>query len=164
MWLKTPQRLFVSATRSDRWIGSLLSAHPVFFQRWDYQSLWKKMADRRYFKTCKTYLNLVKECHRLSFDALAAYTLIFFTKYLMIDCKSCLTRMNVSLERLFLICSQVGGYHIQWIVPDYYNRYGSQCLLHLPAYGRDSVSVHRHIASCLPEYIWNSLSKSTLAR
>ncbi len=36
-----------------------------------------------FFKTCKSYLNLVGECHSLSYDALTAHVAIVFTRYLM---------------------------------------------------------------------------------
>ena len=37
-----------------------------------------------FFKTCKSYLQLVTECHSLSYDALTAHVAIVFTRYLMI--------------------------------------------------------------------------------
>ena len=37
-----------------------------------------------FFKTCKSYLNLISECHSLSYDALTAHIAIVFTRYLMI--------------------------------------------------------------------------------
>ena len=37
-----------------------------------------------FFKTCKSYLQLVSECHSLSYDALTAHVAIVFTRYLMI--------------------------------------------------------------------------------
>lgn len=37
-----------------------------------------------FFKTCKSYLNLVSECHSLSYDALTAHVAIVFVRYLMI--------------------------------------------------------------------------------
>ncbi len=37
-----------------------------------------------FFKTCKSYLHLVSECHSLSYDALTAHVAIVFTRYLMI--------------------------------------------------------------------------------
>ncbi len=37
-----------------------------------------------FFKTCKSYLNLVSECHSLSYDALTAHVAIVFARYLMI--------------------------------------------------------------------------------
>ena len=37
-----------------------------------------------FFKTCKSMLNLVGECHSLSYDALTAHVAIVFTRYLLI--------------------------------------------------------------------------------
>lgn len=37
-----------------------------------------------FFKTCKSYLNLISECHGLSYDALTAHVAIVFARYLMI--------------------------------------------------------------------------------
>ena len=37
-----------------------------------------------FFKTCKSYLNLVSECHSLSYDALIAHVAIVFARYMML--------------------------------------------------------------------------------
>ena len=37
-----------------------------------------------FFKTCKTYLHLISECHSLSYDALTAHVAIVFARYMMI--------------------------------------------------------------------------------
>ena len=37
-----------------------------------------------FFKTCKSMLNLVGECHSLSYDALTAHVAIVFTRYMLI--------------------------------------------------------------------------------
>lgn len=37
-----------------------------------------------FFKTCKTLLNLVGECHSLSYDALTAHVVIVFTRYMLL--------------------------------------------------------------------------------
>ena len=37
-----------------------------------------------FFKTCKSYLNLISECHSLTYDALTAHVAIVFARYLMI--------------------------------------------------------------------------------
>ena len=38
-----------------------------------------------FFKTCKSYLNLITECHSLSYDALTAHAAIVFARYLMLS-------------------------------------------------------------------------------
>ncbi len=37
-----------------------------------------------FFKTCKSMLNLLGECHSLSYDALTAHTAIVFTRYMLL--------------------------------------------------------------------------------
>ena len=44
----------------------------------------KRWQIKIFFKTCKSFLNLVTECLSLSYDALTAHVAIVFTRYLMI--------------------------------------------------------------------------------
>ena len=37
-----------------------------------------------FFKTCKSSLNLIGECHSLSYDALTAHTAIVFARYMLL--------------------------------------------------------------------------------
>lgn len=37
-----------------------------------------------FFKTCKSMLNLIGECHSLSYDALTAHTAVVFTRYMLL--------------------------------------------------------------------------------
>lgn len=37
-----------------------------------------------FFKTCESQLNLIGECHSLSYDVLTAHVAIVFTRYMMI--------------------------------------------------------------------------------
>lgn len=48
----------------------------VYGKRWDIEV---------FFKSCKSYLRLVKECHSLSYDALTAHVSIVFTRYMMLS-------------------------------------------------------------------------------
>lgn len=54
-----------------------------------------------FFKTCKSYLNLVNECHSLSYDALTAHVAIVFTRYLMIALEQRRNTDDRSLGELF---------------------------------------------------------------
>ena len=38
-----------------------------------------------FFKTCKSMLNLIGECHSLSYDALTAHTAIVFLRYMLLS-------------------------------------------------------------------------------
>lgn len=48
----------------------------IYGKRWDIEV---------FFKSCKSYLHLVKECRSLSYDALNAHTAIVFTRYMMLS-------------------------------------------------------------------------------
>ena len=47
----------------------------IYGKRWQIET---------FFKTCKSTLNLVGECHSLSYDALTAHVAVVFTRYLMV--------------------------------------------------------------------------------
>lgn len=48
----------------------------VYGKRWDIEV---------FFKSCKSYLRLVKECRSLSYDALTAHVSIVFTRYMLLS-------------------------------------------------------------------------------
>lgn len=48
----------------------------IYGKRWDIEV---------FFKSCKSYLHLVKECRSLSYDALTAHVSIVFTRYMMLS-------------------------------------------------------------------------------
>lgn len=55
-----------------------------------------------FFKICKSYLNLSKECNSLSYYAMTAYTAVVFTRYMMLSVESREANDNRSLGELFL--------------------------------------------------------------
>ena len=54
-----------------------------------------------FFKTCKSYLKLEKECHGLSYDALTAHVAIVFTRYLMLAIEQRQNEDDRTLGELF---------------------------------------------------------------
>ena len=54
-----------------------------------------------FFKVCKSYLNLSKECNSLSYDAMTAHTAVVFTRYMMLSLESRESNDNRSLGELF---------------------------------------------------------------
>jgi hypothetical protein len=48
----------------------------IYGKRWDIEV---------FFKVCKSYLKLSKECNALSYDAMTAHTAIVFTRYMMLS-------------------------------------------------------------------------------
>ena len=54
-----------------------------------------------FFKTCKTYLQLISECHSLSYDALTAHVAIVFARYMMIATEHGQNEDDRSLGEIF---------------------------------------------------------------
>ena len=65
----------------------------IYGKRWDTEV---------FFKVCKSYLNLSKECNSLSYDAMTAHTAVVFTRYMMLSLESRETNEERSLGELFL--------------------------------------------------------------
>ena len=77
----------------------------IYGKRWDIEV---------FFKVCKSYLNLSKECNSLSYDAMAAHTAVVFTRYMMLSLESRESNDNRSLGELFLYFSDEMS-DITWI-------------------------------------------------
>ena len=58
-----------------------------------------------FFKVCKSYLKLSKECHALSYDAMTAHTAVVFTRYMMLSLGSRESNDIRSLGELFVYIS-----------------------------------------------------------
>lgn len=65
----------------------------IYGKRWDIEV---------FFKVCKSYLNLSRECNSLSYDAMTAHTAVVFTRYMMLSLESRESSDTRSLEELFL--------------------------------------------------------------
>lgn len=65
----------------------------IYGKRWDIEV---------FFKICKSYLQLSKECNSLSFDAMTAHTAVVFTRYMMLSLESRESNDDRSLGELFL--------------------------------------------------------------
>ena len=77
----------------------------VYGKRWDIEV---------FFKVCKSYLNLSRECNSLSYDAMTAHTAVVFTRYMMLSLESRESNDNRSLGELFLYFSDEMS-DITWI-------------------------------------------------
>lgn len=58
-----------------------------------------------FFKVCKSYMNLSKECRAVSYDAITVHTAIVFTRYMMLFLESCESNDDRSLGKPFLCIS-----------------------------------------------------------
>lgn len=65
----------------------------IYGKRWDIEV---------FFKVCKSYLNLSRECNSLSYDAMTAHTAVDFTRYMMLSLESRESSDTRSLGELFL--------------------------------------------------------------
>ena len=64
----------------------------IYGKRWDIEV---------FFKSCKSYLHLVKECRSLSYDALTAHVSIVFTRYMMLSVAQRRTEDDKTICELF---------------------------------------------------------------
>ena len=77
----------------------------LYGKRWDTEV---------FFKACKSYLKLGKECNSLSYDAMTTHTAVVFTRYMMLSLESREANDNRSLGELFLyFCDEMSD--ITWI-------------------------------------------------
>lgn len=58
-----------------------------------------------FFKVCKSYLHLSKECKSISYDAMTTHTAVAFTRYMMLSIENRESRDERSLGELFLYFS-----------------------------------------------------------
>jgi hypothetical protein len=77
----------------------------IYGKRWDIEV---------FFKVCKSYLNLSKECRSMSYDAMTAHTAVVFTRYMMLSLESRESNDERSLGELFLYFSDEMS-DITWI-------------------------------------------------
>ncbi len=77
----------------------------IYGKRWDIEV---------FFKVCKSYLNLSRECRSLSYDAMTAHTAVIFTRYMMLSLESREANDERSLGELFLYFSDEMS-DITWI-------------------------------------------------
>ena len=77
----------------------------IYGKRWDIEV---------FFKVCKSYLNLSKECRSTSYDAMTAHTAVVFTRYMMLSLENRESNDERSLGELFLYFSDEMS-DITWI-------------------------------------------------
>ena len=77
----------------------------IYGKRWDIEV---------FFKVCKSYLHLSKECRSRSYDAMTAHTAVVFTRYMMLSLENRESKDERSLGELFLYFSDEMS-DITWI-------------------------------------------------
>jgi hypothetical protein len=117
-----------------------------------------------FFKTCKSYLQLISECHSLSYDALTAHVAIVFTRYLMIAMEQRRSEDDRTLGEIFYFFTDelkdiTFGESFQIIITAMID---SVCAIFQPTEEQFAAFVELFVGR-LPDYIRNSLAKVALA-
>ena len=117
-----------------------------------------------FFKTCKSYLQLITECHSLSYDALTAHVAIVFTRYLMIAIEQRRCEDNRTLGEIFFFFTDeladiTFGESFQIIINAMID---SVCAIFQPTEEQLSMFIEMFVGR-LPDYIRNSIVKAALA-
>jgi hypothetical protein len=77
----------------------------IYGKRWDIEV---------FFKVCKSFLRLTKECHSISYDAMTAWNAIVFARYMMLALENRMQRDERSMGALFYsACNELSD--ITWI-------------------------------------------------
>ena len=66
----------------------------IYGKRWDIEV---------FFKICKSYLKLTKECRSLSYDAMTAHVAVVFTRYMMLAVENRTSSDKRTLGELFYL-------------------------------------------------------------
>ena len=116
-----------------------------------------------FFKTCKSYLQLVTECHSLSYDALTAHVAIVFTRYLMIAMEQRRCEDDRTLGEIFFFFTDeltdiTFGESFQIIITAMID---SVCAIFQPTEAQMEMFIEMFVGR-LPDYIRNSLAKVAL--
>ena len=117
-----------------------------------------------FFKTCKSYLQLISECHSLSYDALTAHVAIVFTRYLMISMEQRRSKDDRTLGEIFYFFTDeladiTFGESFQIIITAMIE---SISAIFQPTEEQLAMFIEMFVGQ-LPEYIRNSLAKAGLA-
>ena len=116
-----------------------------------------------FFKTCKSYLNLISECHSLTYDALTAHVAIVFTRYLLIAMEQRRNEDDRTLGEIFYFFTDElrdisFGESFQIIITAMID---SVCAIFQPTEEQLELFIEMFVGR-LPEYIRNSLAKAAL--
>ena len=116
-----------------------------------------------FFKTCKSYLNLISECHSLSYDALTAHVAIVFTRYLMIALEQRRCEDDRTLGEIFFFFTDeladiTFGESFQLILEIMIE---CICAIFHPTEAQIELLIEMFVGR-LPEYLRNSLARTAM--
>lgn len=101
---KIPAKIVCVRNRKNRrdWIA-FICTNPELSEEEIIRIYGKRWQIEVFFKTCKSYLRLVSECHSLSYDALTAHVAVVFVRYMMIALEQRRNEDDRSLGELFFL-------------------------------------------------------------
>ncbi|MBQ6406824.1 MAG: transposase [Butyrivibrio sp.] len=162
---KIPARIVCVRNRNNKkdWIP-FICTNPELSEEEIIRIYGKRWQIEVFFKTCKSYLNLISECHSLSYDALTAHVAIVFARYLMIAVEQRRNQDQRTLGEIFYFFTDeladiTFGESFQIIIRALLE---SVCAVFHPTQEQMRMLIEMFIGR-LPEYIKVSLAKAATA-
>lgn len=161
---KIPAKIVCVRNKKNRkdWIA-FISTNPGLSEEEIIRIYGKRWQIEVFFKTCKSYLQLVSECHSLSYDALTAHVAIVFTRYLMIAIEQRRCEDDRTLGEIFFFFTDeladiTFGESFQLIITAMID---SVCAIFRPTEEQLKMFIEIFVGR-LPEYVRNSLAKAAM--
>jgi hypothetical protein len=162
---KIPAKIVCVRNKNNKkdWIA-FISTNPELSEEEIIRIYGKRWQIEVFFKTCKSYLQLISECHSLSYDALTAHVAIVFTRYLMIAMEQRRSKDDRTLGEIFYFFTDeladiTFGESFQIIITAMIE---SISAIFQPTEEQLAMFIEMFVGQ-LPEYIRNSLAKAGLA-
>ena len=162
---KIPAKIVCVRNKKNKkdWIA-FISTNPELFEEEIIRIYGKRWQIEAFFKTCKSYLQLISECHSLSYDALTAHVAIVFSRYLMISMEQRRSKDDRTLGDIFYFFTDeladiTFGESFQIIITAMIE---SISAIFQPTEEQLAMFIEMFVGQ-LPEYIRNSLAKAGLA-
>ena len=162
---KIPAKIVCVRNKNNKkdWIA-FIATNPELSEEEIIRIYGKRWQIEVFFKTCKSYLQLISECHSLSYDALTAHVAIVFTRYLMISMEQRRSKDDRTLGEIFYFFTDelsdiTFGESFQIIITAMIE---SISAIFQPTEEQLAMFIEMFVGQ-LPEYIRNSLAKAGLA-
>ncbi|MBQ6270971.1 MAG: transposase [Clostridiales bacterium] len=162
---KIPARIVCVRNKKNKkdWIA-FICTNPELSEEEIIRIYGKRWQIEVFFKTCKSYLQLISECHSLSYDALTAHVAIVFTRYLMIAMEQRRCEDDRTLGEIFYFFTDeladiTFGESFQIIITAMID---SVCAIFQPTEEQFEMFIEMFVGR-LPDYIRNSLAKAALS-
>ena len=162
---KIPAKIVCVRNKNNKkdWIA-FIATNPELSEEEIIRIYGKRWQIEVFFKTCKSYLQLISECHSLSYDALTAHVAIVFTRYLMISMEQRRSKDDRTLGEIFYFFTDeladiTFGESFQIIITAMIE---SISAIFQPTEEQLAMFIEMFVGQ-LPEYIRNSLAKAGLS-